>query len=246
VTQPLADGRVRVYRLQGDAPAHDPAEPLAPEAVERKEKLLVAEADLDRPGGFTLEVEEPLVMELDVRVAAPGEKEARQFTLTRLDAAALRTGSLEHAISADVFKAIISPRRMIYGRITVCGTRQGMSGLKVSAFDDDCIQDDALGSDITDAGGNYVIYYSAAQYRKTPLSPLINVDTPLCAIPANTERPITWMPVHRASAARMPPGFHRSSSVPSGRSRARPRRGTSFTAAMYPQARSAPPSASAN
>ena len=179
VSQPLADARVRVYRLQGDAPPRDPAEPLAPQAVERKETLLVAEADLDQQGGFALDLEDHQEMELDVRIAAPGQQEARQFTLTRLDAAALRRGSLEHAISPDVWKAIIFPRRMIYGRITACGTPQGMAGLKVSAFDDDWIQDDALGSDITDAGGNYAIYYTSAQYRKTPLSPLINVDTPL-------------------------------------------------------------------
>lgn len=179
VSQPLADARVRVYRLQGDASPANPAQPLAPEAVERKETLLVAEADLDTQGGFALDLEEHQEMELDVRVAAPGQKEARQFTLTRLDAAALRRGSLEHAIAPDVWKAIIFPRRMIYGRITACGTTQGMAGLKVSAFDDDWVQDDALGSATTDAGGNYVIWYTSAQYKKTPLSPLINVDTPL-------------------------------------------------------------------
>jgi hypothetical protein len=179
VSHPLADARVRVYRLQGDAPPRDPAEPLGPEAVEGKEKLLIAEADLDERGGFSLDLGDHQAMELDVRMAAPGQKEARQFTLTRLDAASIRGGSLEHAISPEVWKALIFPRRMIYGRITACGTTQGMAGLKVSAFDDDWIHDDALGSDTTDAGGNYVIYYTSAQYRQTLLSPLINVDTPL-------------------------------------------------------------------
>ncbi len=180
-SQPLADARVRVYRLQGDGPPLDPAEPLTPEVVQRKEKLLVAEAELDTQGGFALDLGDDQEVELDVRVAAPGEKEARQFTLTRLDAAALRRGSLEHAISPEVLKAIIFPRRMIYGRITACGSQQGMAGLKVSAFDDDWIQDDALGSATTDASGNYVIYYTSAQYKRTPLSPFINVDTPLGA-----------------------------------------------------------------
>src|SRR6185503_17511781 len=69
VSQPLADARVRVYRLQGDVPPCDPAEPLPAEAVARKETRLVAEADLDRQGGFALELEEPQEMELDVRVA---------------------------------------------------------------------------------------------------------------------------------------------------------------------------------
>ena len=113
VSEPLADARVRVYRLQGDAAPRDPAEPLPPEAVERKETLLVAEADLDPQGGFTLDLDEAQPVELDVRFAASGQQEARQFTLARLDAAALREGPLEHAISPDVFGALIYPRRMI-------------------------------------------------------------------------------------------------------------------------------------
>ncbi|HEX6039279.1 hypothetical protein [Longimicrobium sp.] len=182
VAAPLAHARVRVYRLQGDAPPADPARPLPPEAVQDKESRLIAEAQADGDGTFALELDEHPAVELDVRMAAPGGGEATQFTVARLDAAALREGRWEQRISPDVWKAIVGRgTRIIFGRITACGTQQGMAGLTVRAFDSDCIQDDALGQATTDAGGNYVIFYTAAQYKKTPLSPLVNVDTPLGA-----------------------------------------------------------------
>ncbi len=44
------------------------------------------------------------------------------------------------------------------------------------AFDRDWLQDDPLGSALTDPTGQFQIWYTAAQFSKTPFSPLINVE----------------------------------------------------------------------
>src|SRR5207247_3103166 len=44
------------------------------------------------------------------------------------------------------------------------------------AFDVDWIQDDEFGSDITDSGGHFHIYYTPADFRVTPFSPVINFE----------------------------------------------------------------------
>jgi hypothetical protein len=182
VAEPLDGAQVRVYRIQGDAPAATTSQPLAAETVQDKAHRLVAEAATDAQGGFALDVAPGEGLEVDVALAGDGDREARQFTVARVDPAAVAKGGWEHRIATPEWidiRRVGRRRRVIYGQITVCGTRQGVEGLKVSAFDSDCIQDDALGSDVTDGSGNYAIYYTEAQYKRTPLSPLINIDTPL-------------------------------------------------------------------
>jgi hypothetical protein len=65
---------------------------------------------------------------------------------------------------------------VICGQVTVCGTDQVVGGATVYAFDRDWLQDDALGSALTDAGGKFQIWYTVADFSKTPFSPLINIE----------------------------------------------------------------------
>jgi hypothetical protein len=65
---------------------------------------------------------------------------------------------------------------VICGRVTVCGTDQVVEGATVYAFDRDWLQDDALGSALTGPGGKFQIWYTAAEFSKTPFSPLINIE----------------------------------------------------------------------
>ena len=69
---------------------------------------------------------------------------------------------------------------IVCGRVTVCenGRDTGLpvSNVKVRAFDVDWIQDDEFGSDITDSGGHFHIYYTPADFRITPFSPIINFE----------------------------------------------------------------------
>ena len=64
----------------------------------------------------------------------------------------------------------------ICGHVRVCDTEIGVPGVKVSAFDVDWIQDDALGSATTDVSGHFRIDYTVADFSRTPWSPWINIE----------------------------------------------------------------------
>jgi hypothetical protein len=66
---------------------------------------------------------------------------------------------------------------VICGHLYTCGTKQPIPGVKVTAWDADFLTDDNLGSAITDAAGHFRIDYTSRDFRKTFLSPLINVET---------------------------------------------------------------------
>jgi hypothetical protein len=54
----------------------------------------------------------------------------------------------------------------ICGRVTVCDTGAPAAGVMVKAFDADWLQDDPLGSALTDPSGKFRIDYSGAAFRK--------------------------------------------------------------------------------
>lgn len=68
---------------------------------------------------------------------------------------------------------------VICGTLRDCESEQPQSGIEVIAMDDDVISDDQLGSATTDAAGRFCIYYRSKDFKKTFLSPFINVETPL-------------------------------------------------------------------
>jgi hypothetical protein len=51
-----------------------------------------------------------------------------------------------------------------------------LSGVQVTAYDADWIQDDCLGSATTDDEGKFRIDYAQADFLQTPLSPIINYE----------------------------------------------------------------------
>jgi hypothetical protein len=65
---------------------------------------------------------------------------------------------------------------VICGRVTLCGTDEVIEGVTVYAFDRDWLQDDALGSGVTGPGGQFQIWYTVAEFSRTPFSPLINIE----------------------------------------------------------------------
>ena len=73
----------------------------------------------------------------------------------------------------------------IYGRInlTTNPINKRLSGYKVIAMDVDWIKDDFLGEAMTDLKGNFRIDYDSSDFKVTFLSPLINIETPVRAIP---------------------------------------------------------------
>ncbi|MBW8330770.1 MAG: hypothetical protein K0M40_02025 [Prolixibacteraceae bacterium] len=66
---------------------------------------------------------------------------------------------------------------VICGHMFVCGTKTPISNVKVTAMDADFISDDNLGSAVTDSSGHFRIDYTSADFKKTFLSPLINIET---------------------------------------------------------------------
>ncbi|WP_456402576.1 hypothetical protein [Hydrogenimonas sp.] len=51
-----------------------------------------------------------------------------------------------------------------------------VSGVTVRAYDVDWIQDDFIGSAVTDPYGRFLIYYDLSRFNRTPFSPFINVE----------------------------------------------------------------------
>jgi len=68
---------------------------------------------------------------------------------------------------------------VICGTVLDCSTkRPAPAGLKVTAMDADFLQDDKLGETFTQTGGRFRIDYTSADFKKTFLSPFINLETP--------------------------------------------------------------------
>ena len=66
---------------------------------------------------------------------------------------------------------------VICGTVLNCESQAPISGIEVIAMDDDIITDDRLGSSVTDENGRFCIYYRSIDFKKTFLSPFINVET---------------------------------------------------------------------
>lgn len=64
----------------------------------------------------------------------------------------------------------------ICGRIVDCQTQRPVPRVRVLAFDTDILQDDPLGSAVTNSNGQFRIDYTLADFQKTPLSPLVNFE----------------------------------------------------------------------
>lgn len=66
---------------------------------------------------------------------------------------------------------------VICGHLMNCQTNKPIANATVTAMDADFLTDDTLGSATTDATGHFRIDYSSADFKKTFLSPWINIET---------------------------------------------------------------------
>ena len=172
---------------------------LTEEQVAEKQQLLIAEAQTDEQGNFSFELGdkekyngEPFEIDVYCESVPPHLKtrhETRpvQFSVTTLQPLwREREGGFifgwEYCLPARLWCLVRSPFGVwvICGRVTVCDRgRPGnvpVPNVKVRAFDVDWLQDDEIGSDITDASGHFLIYYTPQNFRVTPFSPLINFE----------------------------------------------------------------------
>jgi 5-hydroxyisourate hydrolase-like protein (transthyretin family) len=199
--EPLSNVKVRLYRLRDDqqetalaaANPKDTMQILTQKMVTDKATYLIAETETNENGGYVFHLNEEQKynggpFEVDVYLeTVPKRKPTKrkyspvQFTITTLQPMwrESETGMIaawDYAIPSRNW-CFIRARFgawVILGKVTVCGTNNPVWGVRVHAFDTDWIQDDALGSGLTDANGIFRIDYAEEDFKKTPFSPTIN------------------------------------------------------------------------
>ena len=201
----VSQATVRLYRLRKDqegsalatASPKDTFAILTEEEIKKKESYLIAEAKTGDDGDYRFELGEKQeyngeAFEIDVYLEnVPDQKmgkkktEPLQFTITTLQP--------QWKIRQDVYTAIwdyVIPHRfwcfirskfyawVICGRVLDCQQQPPVPvpGVKVIAFDRDWLQDDEIGSSITDGSGKFRIDYTISDFEKTPFSPWINLE----------------------------------------------------------------------
>lgn len=183
----------RVAARSGEAIAQ-----VSPEQVKEKAQRLLAEGRTDESGRFELGFDEKQkyneeAIEIDLFLErAPGQQRQSnnpvQITLTVLQPRwRQRENDLiaawEFCIPHSAWCAI---RRfldawVIVGRLTVCNTEDQngnpvpVSDCTVNAFDNDWIQDDPLGTAVTDSSGRFRIDYTSRDFTRTPLTPVFGL-----------------------------------------------------------------------
>jgi hypothetical protein len=202
--EPLSQVTVRLYRHreQQDVTSLAVASPkdtfaiLADDQVRAKASSLIAEAQTSSDGSFTFTLGDQTryggeAFEVDVYCGTvphlkPGPRPPTplQFSITTIQP--LWRGNQEAGFTA-VWEYCIPNRYWcavrlrfgawtICGRLTTCEAAVPIAGATVSAFDADWIQDDPLGSGVTDATGRFRIDYLRSDFEKTPFSPIINIE----------------------------------------------------------------------
>lgn len=189
--RPLWGVIVRVYAAEGDRlierAVADPKATIAAlddKGVKARAGRLLAEAEVGEDGGFEISFDRnsgyeggPVDIEMRVESLARLDErapkgKARQIHITTLQPAwRERENDLvaywEYYLPARIWCLILSwfDIWVICGRVTICGTDKPVSGVTVEARDVDWVQQDYLGSAITDGTGRFVLYYAGSAFR---------------------------------------------------------------------------------
>ena len=198
----LSNVKVRLYKTRKDqnvtalavANPKDTCVILTDDIVEKKASSLIAETETDENGNFLFELGKQQkyngeAFEVDIYLeTVPGRKSKApstplQFSITTLQPQwrQTETGFIAawHYCLPYRFWCFVRARFdawVICGRVVYCQKKLPLAGVKVSAFDTDWIQDDELGFAITDSAGKFRIDYATSDFKKTPFSPLINIE----------------------------------------------------------------------
>lgn len=192
--EPLRGVIVRLYRPGQERVAGVDGDPhlLNENEVGARDVLLLGEAATSDDGSFTVRIDErqqrydggDIVVDVRVESITPGQKhEPVQVTVAVVKPDWQKGGDgyrfdWRYVIAARIWCYI---RRwfdawVICGRLLTCRQKVPVAGATVHAYDADWLQDDALGTAVTDPTGHFAIHYTSAQFRKTPFSPGINVE----------------------------------------------------------------------
>jgi hypothetical protein len=198
----LSGTTVRLYRYHGtqyitSLAVMDPSESmkiLDTDAISAKSGAALGEATTDGEGHFVLVMDEARGYKgeaFDVDLFFPDvpfrqETEARtgiQLTLTTMKPRwELTDEGFRASWSYTIPAAVWCDIRARFDAWTLCGrvlteeTATPLPGVRVTAYDADWLQDDCLGSAMTDGEGNFRIDYSRRDFRKTVFSPLFNYE----------------------------------------------------------------------
>lgn len=205
-SEPLSKVKVRLYQLQIDHEAMvlataDPKDTftiLTDAQIKSKKSFLIAETETDSDGNYVFQLGSSKkkydgeAFEVDVYLKdVPHQKSNKkkikplQFTLTILQPQWRETKkgyvSIWDYILPKRFWCYIRARFgawVICGYVYDCRTKplNPIPGVKVIAFDRDWLQDDELGSAFTNNNGRFRIDYSISDFKKTPFSPVINIE----------------------------------------------------------------------
>jgi hypothetical protein len=201
----LSDVTVRLYRNRADqnitalavASPNDTLALLSDEQMKQKASQLVAETKTDAEGNFsfTLGREQKYeggAFEVDVYCGTvphrkPGRKQPppRQFSITTFQPSWKQTGEGDFVAIWNYcipyrfwcYLRSLFDAWVICGHLTSCVDGSPIPGATVSATDVDWIQDDPLGSAVTDATGHFRIDYVSEDFKVTPFSPFINFES---------------------------------------------------------------------
>ena len=167
------------------------------EEAKKRENLFIDRITTDENGDFEYEVGEKYIgADFDIdfvcgsvppKFPKPKRGEQLQFHLTTLS----MRYELEKQVQSPKYRweYIIAHKWWCYvrghffdawvicGHLMNCKTNQPIANAKVTAMDADFLTDDTLGSATTDANGHFRIDYSSADFKKTFLSPWINIET---------------------------------------------------------------------
>lgn len=179
------------------AQVKDTFKEVSEEEIRAKEKRLIAEIETDMKGDFSVEISEKFArsaLELDFYCGSvprppfpPKKGKPRQFHITTFFPQ-WKTAPNQDAwvanfnyIIPEKWWCIIKGRYFdvwtICGRLIDCDSKKPLEGITVIAMDADFITDDELGRNTTDSNGYFRIYYTSVEFKKTFLSPLINIET---------------------------------------------------------------------
>jgi hypothetical protein len=195
--QQEADGAVLTQVV---SPPKDTLHTLTAQAVAAMESKLLGTGTIDAHGDYRVQLDAakstyvggPVLIVLELRYLPPMSGPEKQHSPVYYAITSLQprwelsrgreqaTDRFDFSFPDRVVAAILAHFDIwvISGRVVHCAdAKVSAAGVTVHAKDADFLADDTIGSAVTDAHGNFRIYYRSGDFKRTFLSPLLNVET---------------------------------------------------------------------
>ncbi|MDO6517988.1 hypothetical protein [Zobellia uliginosa] len=198
----LTNTEIRVYKVQAEAEDFHIEKGklvvLSSKSVSQKAKHLIGSGYTDDEGNYNIPLSDRYdggPLEIDVVVTDKGKSKkvthTVQFTLRRLNPVWRKNQEGKEFIFNYSFNFKfwnqVRTKLDIWSIIGHIRSKEDhkvpVKGVTVAAFDTDWINDDFLGSALTDSKGQFRIDYKGLDFKQTFLSPMIRVETPISSIP---------------------------------------------------------------